>query len=171
MRRDLLKSFGKIFALSGENRETPLHGMGRAFGFNTTGEIILDFVSRVTPVLIAELYANAGRSVAFRTVRGDPDNFASYRKPFSFVYQIDQHEDLFAELVFPIGGYKQAPVHDKGHIRRKQRALVLDRQGEDSLPRIIGCIRHIDNVLTKVFNKPDAKGTSQLTPAPASDGH
>ncbi|MNL69507.1 hypothetical protein D3C87_1943760 [compost metagenome] len=91
------------------------------------------------------MYADPRGPVALGAFRGDPGDRAGDRDFFRLVHQVQQHENLIAQLVAFVGRDKQAAVLDERHVRRIQHGLVLDRQGQNAVarPRIDGFI-HAD---------------------------
>jgi len=105
-----------------------LHRVGRFLAAQGACQVVLDFLLRVSLVLIAELDTDTGRSFSLGTFRCHPDNRASYGNLFFLAHEVEQHEHLIAESVRAIGRDEQATVDDIGHVREVQRALVFDRE-------------------------------------------
>src|ERR1700674_4771423 len=92
------------------------------------GQIILDLLLGIAAVLIAELHADAGRTLALRALGRHPNDPSGDRQLFLFTHEIEQHEYFVAQAVVAVRGYEQAAVLHERHIREIKSALILDRK-------------------------------------------
>ena len=106
--------------------------MGRLIAPEGPGQIILDLLLGIAAVLIAELHADAGRALALRALWRHPNDPPRNRQLFLFAHEIEQHEYLVAQTVVAVRGYEQAAVLHERHIRKIERALILDRKGQEA---------------------------------------
>jgi hypothetical protein len=97
-----------------------------------TREIVLDFLLSVAAVLIAELHADAGGTLALRALGGHPDHAAGDGKFFLLAHQIQQHEHFVAQAIIAVRRNEQAAVLDERHVGEIQRALILDGQRQQT---------------------------------------
>ncbi len=109
-----------------------LEGVGRLVAAQRAGEIVLDALLRVALILLAELHADARGALALRSLRRDPDDAAGDGDLLFLAHHVQEHEDFVAELVARVGRDEEAAVLDERHVREVQRALVLDRQCQET---------------------------------------
>jgi hypothetical protein len=107
-----------------------LHGMRRFVPAQRTGQIILDFLLGVAAILVAELHADPGGALALRAFRRHPNDSPRDRKLLFFAHQIEQHEYFIAQTVVAVGRNEQTAVFHERHVREVERALILDREGQ-----------------------------------------
>src|ERR1700692_3070275 len=99
------------------------------------GQIILDLLLGIAAILIAELHADAGSTLALRALGRHPNDPSRDRQLFLFAHEIEQHEYFVAQTIVAVSGYEQTAVLHERHIRKVERALILDRQGQQ--PRFV----------------------------------
>src|SRR5260370_25984843 len=109
--------------------------MGGLIAPEGPGQIILDLLLGIAAVLIAELHADAGRTLALRGLGRHTDDPSCDRQLFLFAHEIEEHEYFVAQTVVAVRGYEQAAVLHERHIRKIERALILDRKGQQ--PRFV----------------------------------
>src|SRR6266481_3806800 len=106
--------------------------MGRLVAPECPGQIILDLLLGIAAVLIAELHADAGGTLALRALRRHPNDPPRDGELFLFAHEIEQHEYFVAQSVVAVRGYEQPAVLHERHVRKIERALVLDRKGQQA---------------------------------------
>lgn len=134
--------------------------MGGFVAAQGAGEIVFDFFLRVAAVLLAELHADPGRSFSLRALRGHPDDTSRNRQFLFFAHEIQQHEDFIAKTIVAVGGNEEAAIFDEGHVRKIQRAFILD--GERQQTRLV--------TWTSQFLAFPKKLTGQRVPAAEQQG-
>src|SRR5690606_41399425 len=83
----------------------------------------LSFLSLLDALpLFAELLAYSGRSLALRAFRRDPDDAPRDGNLFLLAHDVQEHEDLVAELVARVRRDEQAAVFHERHVREVERS-------------------------------------------------
>jgi hypothetical protein len=95
-------------------------------------QVVLDFLLRVAAVLVAELHADAGRTLALRALRRHPDDPAGNRQLLFLAHEIEEHEHLVAQAVIAVRRDEQTAVAHERHVGEVECALVLDRERQQS---------------------------------------
>ena len=109
-----------------------LHGVGGLVSPECARQIILDFLLSVAAVLIGELHADPGGAFALRAFGRHPNDPAGDRKLLFLAHQVEQHEDFIAQAVIAVGRNEEAAVLHERHVREVERALILDRQRQQT---------------------------------------
>ncbi len=97
-----------------------LHRVRGLIARERAGQVILDLVARLAPVLVGELHADAGGALALCTLGSDPDHAPGDRQFLVLPHEIQQHEHLIAEAVVAAGRNEQAAVLDERHVGQIQ---------------------------------------------------
>jgi hypothetical protein len=108
------------------------HGVSGLISPQSARKIVFDLLLRVAAILIAELHADSRGAFPLRAFRGHPDDAAGHRQFLFLTHQIEQHEHFIAQAIIAVGGDEQSAVFDERHISEVERALVLDRQRQQT---------------------------------------
>ena len=93
-------------------------------------QVIFYFLLGIAAILIAELHADAGGTLALRALRGHPNDTPRDGEFLFFAHEIEQHEDFVAQTVITVRRYEQTAIFHERHVRKIERTLVLDREGQ-----------------------------------------
>jgi hypothetical protein len=108
------------------------HGMCGLVSAKSAGEIVFNFLLRVAAILIAELNADAGSSLALRALWSHPNHPPGDRQLFFLAHEIQQHEHFIAQPIIAVRGNEQSTILDERHVGEIQRALVLDGKSQQT---------------------------------------
>ena len=95
----------------GARQRPRLHGVGMPGGLHGIAEYAFDLAAHgVGTFVVVELDADALLAVGLGAAGGDPDHLAGDWQLVGVIHQRQQHVDLVAHLVGPIGRNEQAPA-------------------------------------------------------------
>ena len=83
-------------------------------------------------ILVGELHADPGTTVALSAFGRNPDHLARHRNLVGFVHDIEQQEDFFSQLVLLFGGNEQAAIGNERHVGRVQHRFVFDGKRQNA---------------------------------------
>ena len=129
-RRPLIAGNWKMYKTPDEAAETAQQLVERVTGVTGVDIMIAPTYAALVPVF--KVIQNS--PVALGAPGCDPDDPARNGDLVGLLHQGQEHEDLIAEMIVLVGRDEQATVLHERHVGRIERRLVLDGQGEDSLP-------------------------------------
>lgn len=106
--------------------------MRRLIAAEGAGKIAFDLALRVATVLFAELHTDSSGTPALRAFRRHPNHPSRHRQFLVLAHQIEEHENFIAKPIVAVRWNEKTAVLHKGHVSKVERALVLDREREQS---------------------------------------